>query len=181
MRSRFTLVALGVAVTGLLTSAGPRVVPGGKVEAQRAPSLTALDYEEIRNLYGRYTHAFDGGDGKALANTYTADGAFTTGGRTTQGREQLMAQPKAPAPGRPLIKHLPANIVIDPAPEGARGLAYVFVLNVEAGKPPVFMAGGRYDDVIVKTSEGWRFKQRTFTPWNPPATSSTPQAPAPPR
>jgi hypothetical protein len=177
MRGRFALIALGIAMTGLLASAGLRVVPNGEVQAQKAPSLTPLDYEEIRNLYGRYTHAFDGFDGKALADTYTSDGAFTTGGRTTQGREQLMAQPKAPAPGRPMIKHLPANIVIDPAPGGAKGMAYVFVLTVEAGKPPAFMAGGRYDDVIVKTSEGWRFKQRTFTPWNPPVATSTPQAP----
>jgi SnoaL-like domain len=172
MRSRFALIASGLAVIGLLASAGLRVGPSGTLEAQKAPSLTALDYEEIRNLYGRYTHAFDAGDGKALANTYTADGAFTTGGHTTQGREQLMAQPKPPAAGRPMIKHLPANIVIDPAPEGAKGVAYVFVLNVEAGKPPAFMAGGRYDDVIVKTSEGWHFKQRTFTPWSAPPAAS---------
>jgi hypothetical protein len=166
------LMALSVAVTGALAAAGVRSLPSGELKAQKAPSLTALDYEEIRNLYGRYTHAFDGGDGQALANTYTPDGAFVTGGRTTQGREQLATQPKPPAPGRPMIKHLPANIVIDPAPEGAKGTAYVFVLSVEAGKPPVFMMGGRYDDVIVKTSEGWRFKRRSFTPWSAPSTTS---------
>jgi hypothetical protein len=148
--------------------------------AQKAATLTALDYEEIRNLYGRYTHAFDAGDGQAVANVYTPDGAFVTGGRATEGREKLAAMPRAPMPGRPSIRHLPANIVIDPAPGGAKGMAYVMVLTVEAGKPPVFTTGGLYEDVIVKTSEGWRFKRRTFTPWNAPPAASAP-APEPPR
>ena len=57
-------------------------------------ALTAEDHEEIRNLYARYSHAYDAGNGQVdLTN------------------------------------------------------------------------GGTYEDMLVKTGEGWRFKSRTFTPF----------------
>jgi len=135
--------------------------------------LAPADYEQIQNLYGQYSHAFDSGDGPALANTYTQDGTFVTGGKTVaSGRDQLLAQPRPPAAGKPSMRHLPANLVIERSPEGAKGKSYVFLVTFEAGKPPAVAAGGVYEDVIVKTPAGWRFKKRTFTPFGAPAQAS---------
>ena len=130
-----------------------------------AEDLTVMDYEEIRNLYSRYSHAFDGGDGPTVADTYTADGQFVMGGRVVaDGRAALLAQPRKPQPDQPSIRHLPANIEIKPSPDGAKGRAYVVLLNVENGELSV-AGGGVYEDDLVKTGDGWRFKQRTFTPF----------------
>jgi hypothetical protein len=38
---------------------------------------------------------------------------------------------------------------------------------VQPGKGITVTNGGSYDDVIVKTAQGWRFKARNFTPWMP--------------
>ena len=68
--------------------------------------------------------------------------------------------------------------MIDPSPEGARGSAYFTQISAgEEGKPPVMGITGIYTDVLVKTSEGWKFKSRSFayaTPAKPrPATTSS--------
>ena len=137
------------------------VIPG----AAGADELTAMDYEEIRNLYSRYSHAFDGGDGPTLADTYTADGQFFLGDRVVaDGRAALLLQPSVPQPDQPSVRHLPANVEIEPSANGAKGRAYVFLVNVQNGELGV-QGGGLYEDMLVKTADGWRFKQRTFTPF----------------
>ncbi len=171
MRVQLRRVGVGAAIIAVW-------LPGAAAAQVKTATLSALDYEEIRNLYGRYSLAFDAGDGQALAACYTPDGAFVTGDRRIEGRDKLVAQPRQPVAGRASMRHLPANIVIDPTQEGARGRAYVFVVNIEAGKPPAFMTAGLYEDVIVKAADGWRFKQRTFTPFStaptPPTSSRGP-------
>ena len=144
------------------------IIPIALQAQKKSAALTPADYDEIQNLYARYTHAFDGGDGQALANVYTLDGSFSVAGKVVaEGREKLAAQPRKPSPDRPHTRHLNANIAIEASAEGARGQAYVFITTVEQGKPIVVSNGGVYDDVIVKTADGWRFKRRSFTPWTP--------------
>ena len=135
------------------------------VVSGQAADLTADDYQEIRNLYARYSHAYDNGEGQAVADMYTADGQFRVGERViADGREALVQQPRKPEPGEPSLRHLPSNIAIEPAAGGAKGLAYVFLLNAESGNVDL-ANGGTYEDVLVKTTDGWRFKRRTFTPF----------------
>jgi hypothetical protein len=52
----------------------------------------------------------------------------------------------------------------------------------EGGKPSTTGLGGRYDDVYVKTAQGWRFKRRQFIPSAPAprAAASAPSAPVRP-
>ena len=58
------------------------------------------------------------------------------------------------------IKHMLVNHVIDPAPGGATGKVYLIAIGLD-GEPGKVEAQGRYDDVYVKTPQGWRFKTRT--------------------
>ena len=54
------------------------------------------------------------------------------------------------------------NARLEPSPEGARGGAYL--LNVVPGvghAPATITSVVVYDDVLVKTSDGWRIKKRT--------------------
>ena len=49
----------------------------------------------------------------------------------------------------------------------------------EGGKPSSIIHGGRYDDVYVKTPDGWRFKSRQLHPNKigvPPPTAKIPPA-----
>jgi len=59
------------------------------------------------------------------------------------------------------------------SPEGATGKQYEFMIKFEPeGRQPVsFGSTGRYEDVYVKTQEGWRIKKRQFV-----TSISTPEA-----
>lgn len=127
--------------------------------ARTAPrSLTALDYAEIHQLYARYAVAADTDidDGEMFARVFTEDGVING----NSGYEQLKAVAndldkfRAENGMGNTPSHYVSNILIEPTAEGAMGVAYNH--SPEGGK-------GVYHDQLVKTPEGWRFKQRTFT------------------
>ena len=62
----------------------------------------------------------------------------------------------SPGPG---IVHMLVNHVIEPAPGGATGKVYLIAIGLD-GEPGKVEAQGRYEDVYVKTPQGWRFKSR---------------------
>lgn len=140
--------------------------------AQTAPALAPADYIAIQQLVSKYAYAIDECTNKGYdyADLYTADGAFYTsrGGKILnrfEGRERLA---EAARGGRPDctdvpwagIKHMLVNHVIEPAPGGATGKVYLIAVGLD-GEPGKVEAQGRYDDVYVKTPQGWRFKSRT--------------------
>lgn len=153
-------VAMTVAAAGLLRAQGS----GGKVQP-----LSAQDILEIQELGAKYAYGLDTGadEGYYYANVFTVDGTF---GRN-KGRAALAAVAKEGG-GRMKLKgyqHIITNYIIEPTAEGAVGSQYLQVLTVGGkGKSPAVDHGGRYEDVYVKTAEGWRIKARKFVPVWPP-------------
>jgi len=143
-----------------------------QASAQQAPSLTPQDYIAIQQLVSKYAYAIDECTNRGFdyADLYTPDGSFSVsrGGKilsTATGREKLadaarggMAECKdVPWAG---IIHMLVNHVIEPAPGGATGKVYLVAVGLD-GEPGKVEAQGRYEDVYVKTAQGWRFKSRT--------------------
>jgi hypothetical protein len=139
--------------------------------SERPPiELTALDYIEIEQLNRRYAWAIDtcAEDGFAYADLYTSDGTFVDGqtGRRWQGRERLAEAAGGNGRGCPFarmpLSHVIVNLVIEATPDGARGKSYL----VYPGKNGRFADekhqghDGGYQDVYLKTADGWRFKER---------------------
>ena len=159
-------MALGVGVTLAVGQA-----------QQRTSALTPQDYIDIQQLLARYSDALDtcSNDGYDYADLYTIDGTYIDrwsnagvgeGGIRWTGRDKLAEA----AGGGPLdcrktgvANHFLVNHIITPAPEGARGKAYLLW-----GRGPtrpeviedVIYRGDWYEDIYVKTPRGWRFKQR---------------------
>jgi hypothetical protein len=139
-------------------------------EAQTAPALSARDYLEIEQLVYKYGWALDSGEnnGFAYADLYTTDGTFTgtnqgPSGRTYQGRENLAALARGPGLGPLNVRHAATNLVVTPTAGGAAGRVYVGIFDPgKPGMPPGAGHGGYYDDVYVKTPDGWRFGKRAF-------------------
>ena len=147
----------------------------GSALAQKK-TLSPADYEEIRGLYAKYAFGFDTGNAGLVGSVYTADAQFIVGGRVVgDSREKLVGNVKPPAAGKPQMKHMPTNILIEPSEGGANGMSYVALVTFETGKPPVVTGGGAYNDTLVKTAEGWRFKKRDYQPFPLPVEA----APAP--
>ncbi|MGD8341835.1 MAG: nuclear transport factor 2 family protein [Gammaproteobacteria bacterium] len=157
---------------GILILAGlTQMQSGGAQESMR---LTALDYLEIQQLVAKYARAIDtcSNNGYDYADLYTPDGIFqpSVPGMTMdpiQGREAL-AEVSGGGSNQcenvPWIeqgvRHIYANHIITPSPEGATGTVDMMMIGLD-GDPYKIAHDGFYEDVYVKTENGWRFKQRT--------------------
>ena len=76
------------------------------------------------------------------------------------------------------MSHWVTNVVIEPAPGGAIGKTYVGIFDIGNGGNGAKSRvdhGGLYNDVYVKTPQGWRFKSRSFFE----STSGAPVQPPP--
>lgn len=127
----------------------------------QAGSLSPADYRAIEQLYARNTMAFDSAEqrGEAFAATFTADGVFVSPAGSASGRKALAAVAAKNVPG---LHQWVSNLLIESAPNGASGLAYVVRANVSASGE--ITEGGMYRDDLVKTPDGWRFKRRVYAP-----------------
>jgi hypothetical protein len=148
---------------------------GASAQAQSG-ALTALDYQEITQLINRYAYGIDtcANNGYDYANVFTVDGTFTdnnsdagygAGGRVlARSRDELAALVGGGERGckAKLVwtdwSHLMLNHEITPAVEGAKGRVYLVQLGMN-GPGSVTRHGG-YEDVYVRTAEGWRIKSR---------------------
>jgi uncharacterized protein (TIGR02246 family) len=121
-----------------------------------AATLTPQDYLEIQQLYARYNWAIDAGDIEAYVALYTPDGTFNTFNGAAGLRTFMKDRPAGTR------RHWNTNLIITPSPEGANGKVYLMLLDVGV-KPPAASAAARYEDRLVKTAGGWRFKKRQTT------------------
>jgi hypothetical protein len=147
---------------------------GDAQQKNTGPSLTPLDYIEIQQLAIRYAYGLDTGadNGYMYADVFTPDGEFI--GRQvplTQGREALARVARSVRKAnRMYVRHFITNHVIEPSAEGAIGKVYLMVVDCEEGQPSSIYIGGHYEDVYVKTADGWRIKKRDARAMGPPRT-----------
>ena len=142
--------------------------------AQKPMQLTALDYIEIEQLIFKYARALDtcSNNGYDYADLYTPDGIFLPmlNGKATpgiQGREKLAEVSGGGSKGcknvpwiEQGVHHIYANHIITPTPDGATGTVDMMMIGLD-GNPNKIENDGYYEDIYVKTPQGWRFKQRT--------------------
>jgi actinorhodin biosynthesis protein ActVIA len=148
---------------GGLLAAATALRPAAAAETGAAAKLTADDYIEIQQLYAGYAHALDRGEGERFAATFVLDGEFTGGrgpGRGSEARTPLKGKDALLQMGsRGGLRHFNANLVITPTPEGAKGSVYLLLFNAR-NIPATIVETAIYDDTLVKTPQGWRFKSR---------------------
>jgi hypothetical protein len=176
MSKTSVLATLAAGVLVVSVFAGRALFSGGVANAQPG-GLSALDYEEITQLAIRYAYGIDtcGNNGYEYADVFSADGrfidrnsdaGFAAGGRVlAQGREALAALVGGGTRGCETKldwtdwSHLMLNHEITPTVEGANGRIYLVQLGME-GPGSVARHGG-YEDIYVRTDDGWRIRSRT--------------------
>jgi len=134
-----------------------------------------LDRMQIDELHSRYMFGLDWHDADAVAATFAEDGVLDWLGGVVEGREAIRAEvgqmkayfgkfEAADAPTRPSrLRHFVTNKVFDIEGDTARTLAFWFEIdNDNRHRWPYVGAYGHYEDEIVRTTEGWRFKRRTI-------------------
>ena len=131
-----------------------------RIDSDRAP-LTPQDYLDIQQLYASLARGLDSGDanGYAFARNFVADGV--QGNLIGQKALAEFAQTWHERRNGANIRHSISNLVIIRTAEGASVSAYLLMLNV-GEKPATIYGTAVENDVLVKTSDGWRFKQRAI-------------------
>jgi hypothetical protein len=139
--------------------------------------LSTQDYIDIQQLAAKYAFLIDTctNGGNDFADLFTPDGEFSVsqewgkaGGKPTKGRAALVNAAGGDGKGgcrdaKTLmgygISHISVNHVITPTADGAIGKSYLLAIGV-GGDPTTIERQGGYEDVYVKTADGWRFKSR---------------------
>jgi hypothetical protein len=116
------------------------------------PTLTDEDRWSIHDLHAAYVISLDLDDVEAVAALFLEDGTFETHHRVVVGaegwRKMLRHAPKG--------MHLGGHAVVWPAEYGATARQQlVFVDTTDHS-----MRLAIYDDEIVRTDDGWRFRRR---------------------
>jgi hypothetical protein len=152
----------------LILSAVVAHLPCSYAQESKSGSLTTQDYIDIQQLYARYNYAIDAGDVEAYVALFVPEGSFNK----FVGHDGLRTFMKNRTAGN--RRHWNTNLVITPTPEGAKGAVYLMFVDVGL-KSPAITGAGKYEDTLIKTSEGWRFSKRMSLPEGP-ALAPTPGA-----
>ena len=142
------VISFGFAFVGIVPPISISVTAG-------AGELTAEDYIEIQQLYVQYAHTLDLGDAEGWADTFTEDGVFGE----AKGRTGLVDFAKGFFDRGGSDRHWNSQVLITPTAEGADGSCYLLLIDTSV-QPVGITVSGIYTDKIVKTPNGWRFKNR---------------------
>ncbi|MCK8783201.1 nuclear transport factor 2 family protein [Roseomonas sp. NAR14] len=119
------------------------------------------DELEIGQLRARYCHLLDDRRWDAFVDLFTEDGSFT-GLEAVTGHAALMEffSRRVPALAEQFW-HFCTNGTVEIAGDTATGRISMEYLSVTQGVS--YVSAGHYDDVMVRTAGGWRFRSRRIT------------------
>ena len=130
--------------------------------------LTGADLAEIHHLHSLYNQGTDFGNAERWIDVFSDDGVFRIGDTGEWvGREQITEyrrQTFAPRPDNYTYRHWNSSWVITPDGDG-RATGRVYWLGFDPSAEPIVITDtGVYEDIYVKTADGWRIKQRHARP-----------------
>jgi ketosteroid isomerase-like protein len=127
-------------------------------------ALSSEDQLAIQQLYAKYNHAIDAGDGSGWAACFTADGVFSSATGTFHGTEQLAGFGTAFAQ-RVKGRHWTNNLVVDGDGATAKGRCYLMLMRLTPGEQPpaTILTTAIYEDELMNGADGWKFTRRTVT------------------
>jgi hypothetical protein len=118
------------------------------------------DKEAIRELFSEYCFRMDEFRFAELGALFTADGEWIAPYARARGPAEIAALMARNIPAEPRRKHFIMNSLIEVDGDRAKArTSYLVVLKaVGAGLMP--SVAGTYEDVLVRTPGGWRFRER---------------------
>lgn len=111
---------------------------------------------EIAELVGRYNRSFDDGEVQQWLDTFVDDGVFVSRGNEIAGHRAL--QEWFESIDHTTI-HVTTNPMIEAEGDSIRHRCTVVVFRRHSNEV-VCESVGWYEDIIVRTTEGWKFKVR---------------------
>ena len=129
-----------------------------------------LDERDIVATAVRYTWALDERDWDALADVFVPDATADLGsGRTLVGLDEIRERIAASLTPLDDSQHIVGNHQVRVDGDTATHRCYLHsqhIRHLDKGSPN-YVIGGRYEDRMVRTEEGWRITHRTLVMmWN---------------
>ena len=128
--------------------------------------LPVEDIVSIQQLIALYSHTVDMPDQSLFPQVFTDDAVFDgrpCGSEVYSGRAAISAFFAQGKPPHPLVHHM-TNCWV--RAEGDEVLVKSKFLYRHPQDGSICL--GDYDDVVVRTADGWRIAQRVVTPRDPP-------------
>ena len=149
-------------VTRALDNEEPAIMTGSHV------NLSPEDYIEIQQLMSMYPRDVDPGSVRDASWMFAEDARSVISGPPMLKPADFKAfygglvAPEGQA-SRGGVRHFNGSYVIVGLPDGtARGSSYMMGITREEGGRPYVNLFGKYEDLYVKTPEGWRMKERIW-------------------
>jgi hypothetical protein len=169
MRSKLVCFFAG-ALVALISSAATRALDAQPVRKKGSHvNLSAEDYIEIQQLMSMYSRDVDPGSARDASWMFAKDARAVISGPPMLKPEDfkhfysgLVGPDGQAALGG--VRHFNTSYVIVGLPDGtARGSSYMMgVTTREKGARPEIQLFGKYEDLYVKTPDGWRMKERIW-------------------
>lgn len=118
------------------------------------------DKDAIRELFSEYCFRMDEFRFAELGELFTADGEWIAPYSRARGPAEIAALMARNIPREPRRKHFIMNSLIRLDGERATARTSYLVVLQEAGSGLVPSVAGTYEDVLVRTPAGWRFRER---------------------
>jgi len=138
------------------------------VSPAAAVDLHALqDKQEITEICYRYGLALDRRDWAALAALFTPDAdAFYLDMPPAHGYKAIEDTCRTALTPLSATQHLISNVVVWLDGDRAECTCYLQAQHVKTGTPggDNFIIAGRYDDKLIRTTAGWRIRERRLAP-----------------
>jgi len=114
---------------------------------------------EIRKALVKYVQYTDDLDAEGWVNMFTPDGVMISGPKQMKGHAELRAWIQKVHSG-PKLRHLMTNALIEVnSPTTATMIVDMALLRADGSKW-ILASAPRYIDKLVRTDDGWKFKER---------------------
>lgn len=170
MRSKLVYFFAG-ALVALISSAATRALDAKPaIRKGSQVNLSPEDYIEILHLINQYPRDVDPGAVRDASWMYAPDGRQTNVSASYVPRLKFadhkywfssLIGPEGQAT-KGGVRHFNTTPVIVGLPDGtARASSYMFQVSIkQKGAEPTIDSIGKYEDLYVKTKDGWRIKER---------------------
>lgn len=159
-------------VTILITTVTAMFLAAGLAVADIDPALTYEDRSNINKLIYNYSYAMDSKDINKFAGLFTEDATYTFYLKkgmivieAADSREELVSLTQVLMDLHTIrgvqTRHYQTNTILELVSEDeVHGITMIQAVHQGRIGSPSVKFTGYYEDIIVRTADGWRFKQR---------------------
>jgi uncharacterized protein (TIGR02246 family) len=119
----------------------------------------------VQDLFAQYAHRIDGRDFDGFGDLFTTDADYSLAGNQQQGRDAIVGFMRS-VMTNPGGAHIITNVSVrSGGDDTCSALAdYLLTRRPEPDAPFAVIGVGKYDAVVVRDGDAWRFARLIITP-----------------